>query len=81
VSNHPNPFNGSTTVSFELKEAVSNVQFSVYDVLGNLVHAEKLASSKGTNTHVFSAEGLSSGIYVYTIADGANTITRKMNIQ
>ena len=65
--NFPNPFNPSTTIGFNLpKDDI--VQLKIYDVLGNLV-------STLINGHVnagrhqvkFNGEGLSSGVYFYTL--------------
>ena len=81
VSNHPNPFTGNTTITFEMKEEGSNLQFAVYDVLGNLVSSKTLVSTVGNNRVNFSSNGLSAGIYVYTLSDGNSILTRRMNVQ
>lgn len=81
VKNQPNPFSGNTTVSFEMKKAASNLEFTVYNVLGSVVYAEQLSAVAGINRLDFASNGLSSGMYVYTLSDGVSTVTRKMNIQ
>ena len=78
--NYPNPFNPSTIIQY----AVSSkqlVQIKVFDVLGNeimtLVDEEK---SEGTYEVEFSAEGLSSGIYIYKMQSGSFVDIKKMSL-
>ncbi|MBI3112312.1 MAG: VCBS repeat-containing protein [Ignavibacteriales bacterium] len=77
---YPNPFNPSTTISYELPEP-TRVQLSVFDMLGRevavLVDGEK---SAGRHAVRFNAEGLTSGIYVYRIHAGTFTQTRKFTL-
>jgi len=76
--NNPNPFNPSTTISFQLP-ATRNVSLKVFDILGNeienLINEEKPAGSYEVK---FDASKLSSGIYFYTIYAGDFIETRKM---
>lgn len=78
VQNRPNPFNPSTTISFELSE-VSYVRLVVYDVLGRevavLVDGE-LAS--GVHEVPWNAGNLPSGLYLYRISTGQVSETRRM---
>jgi len=61
--NYPNPFNPSTTIEFELPEAVY-VNLQVYDILGRLVttivEGRQVA---GLHRTVWDATGMASGIY------------------
>ena len=81
VKNYPNPFDESTSIIFELRNSVSNIQFEIYNVIGTRVHSEAVNPIVGKNTIVFDANGLSSGLYFYTLSDGENTITKKMNVK
>lgn len=78
--NYPNPFNPVTTISYNVAEQVQ-VKIIVYDLLGNevreLVNEEKVP---GSYKIIFNAEGLSSGMYYYTMTAGEKTFTRKMII-
>ncbi|QQS37524.1 MAG: VCBS repeat-containing protein [Ignavibacteriales bacterium] len=77
--NYPNPFNPSTIISYSIpsvatREASSlRVVLRVFDILGRevaeLVNEEK---SSGQYEAVFNAEGLSSGIYMYSLAVQSN---------
>jgi hypothetical protein len=76
--NYPNPFNHSTTIYYSIPE-LSNVVLKVYDVLGNeivtLVNEEK---PLGNYEVGFNTTDLTSGIYLYRIWIGQNTISKKM---
>ncbi|NNG26688.1 MAG: T9SS type A sorting domain-containing protein [Ignavibacteriaceae bacterium] len=81
--NYPNPFNPSTTINFTVaqnqRQETREVSLKVYDVLGNevatLVDDEKLAGSYDVE---FDANGLTSGIYFYTLVAGNVIETKKM---
>ncbi len=76
--NYPNPFNPSTTIGYQIPFR-SFVTLKVYDILGReiktLVNEIK---SPGTHEVNFNGEGLSSGIYYYTIKVGNFVKTGKM---
>ncbi|MHA1702820.1 MAG: T9SS type A sorting domain-containing protein [Promethearchaeota archaeon] len=66
-SNYPNPFNPTTTIQFDLREA-SIVTLRVYNSLGELVaELENRKMSAGRYTRIFDASNLSSGIYFYKL--------------
>jgi len=77
--NHPNPFNPTTQISFNIPE-VSDISLEIYDVVGNKV--KTLAKGKytpGDYKIKFDASLLSSGIYFYQlISNGNNIATKKM---
>jgi hypothetical protein len=79
--NYPNPFNPSTQIKFGITEA-SNVDLRVYDVLGREVAV--LISNKfmgtGSYNFKFDAKDLSSGVYIYKITAGSNTVSKKMQL-
>lgn len=76
--NYPNPFNPSTVISYKLA-ANSLVTLKVYDITGReiatLINGQKTA---GDHQVTFDASGLASGIYIYRLQSGSNTLTRKM---
>ncbi|MCB1060090.1 MAG: T9SS type A sorting domain-containing protein [Calditrichaeota bacterium] len=76
--NYPNPFNPSTTIAFNLPEAV-RVKLVVYDVIGKEV-ARLLDGESGAGLHtvVFDGRALPSGVYFYRLEAGALVDTRKM---
>jgi len=79
--NKPNPFNPTTSISYELFEA-SHVKLKVFDLIGKEITTlvdENQAS--GTYTVVFDASkysNLTSGIYFYKLETGVYTEVKKM---
>lgn len=79
--NYPNPFNPETSISYTLK-ADSKVKLSVYNMKGEKLTdiVDKLQKA-GSHKVNFSAEGLTSGIYFYSLElDGKSIATKKMVI-
>lgn len=81
--NYPNPFNPTTMISFSLKED-AEVTLVVYSILGNKV-ATVYSGRAGPGRHEFEWNGrsddgiaVSSGIYLYRLEVGVNSLTRKM---
>ncbi|MEM1268801.1 MAG: T9SS type A sorting domain-containing protein [Bacteroidota bacterium] len=69
---YPNPFNPSTTLSFDLDQP-RDVTLTVYDLTGREVARLLDGGTRTAGTHRvrFDAAGLSSGVYVYRLeADG-----------
>ena len=76
--NFPNPFNPTTTISFELSEA-STTTLTVYDTLGRIVtELVNTTLSEGSYSYNFEAPGLSSGIYFYKLNTNTGTQVKKM---
>jgi hypothetical protein len=76
--NFPNPFNPVTTIPFSLAES-GRVTVEVYSILGRLVDTvvdEHM--SPGTYNVTFNTNGLSAGIYIYTIKTGAFSESKQM---
>jgi len=78
TQNYPNPFNPSTKISWQTPTR-SWQTLKVYDILGKeiitLVDEEKSAGNYEVN---FTAQGLSSGIYFYTLRSGNAIETKSM---
>jgi hypothetical protein len=84
VSNYPNPFNPTTTISYQLPEK-SFVTLKVFDILGKevaiLVNETK---SAGYHSVIFDAghsergRGMTSGVYIYTLSANGIVQTKKM---
>jgi hypothetical protein len=77
-SSSPNPFNPSTTIRYDLPEAVK-VTLNVYDVQGRLV-ASLVNGMREAGKHEVTFDGslLSSGIYLYRINAGSWSAVGKM---
>ncbi len=76
--NFPNPFNPSTTISYELKKP-GDVSILVTDVLGQTRELSQGYQSSGKYKLSFNADGMSSGALLYSlIVDGKPIETKKM---
>ena len=76
--NYPNPFNPSTSIQYQVSSN-TKVSLKVYDVLGNevatLVNENKTA---GSYEVTFNAEGLASGVYLYSLKSGGSSLSKKL---
>jgi hypothetical protein len=82
-ANHPNPFNPSTTIRYELA-AADNVRLRVFDATGRLVRT-LVDAREGAGAHDVTFDGrddagrpMASGVYFYRLDAGSTTQTRKM---
>jgi predicted outer membrane repeat protein len=75
---YPNPFNPSTTLSFELPVA-GRVNLSVYDMLGRQVTTLiDGPMDAGKHQVVFDGSGFASGVYFCLLQTSAHMLTLKM---
>ncbi|MBT3747729.1 MAG: T9SS type A sorting domain-containing protein, partial [Bacteroidetes bacterium] len=78
--NYPNPFAGSTTISYELG-SVSDVSIEIKDLTGRQVmvidEGEKIA---GKHFYQLQANKLEAGVYFYTLTAGGFRETKQMGI-
>jgi len=76
--NYPNPFNPVTTIRYELPHR-SNVQLTIYDLLGGEV-ATLISETQdaGFKSVKWYATGISSGMYFYQISFGDQVQTKKL---
>ena len=78
--NHPNPFNPSTVIRFNL-EMQQQVSLQIFDILGQrvatLVDGIRQAGSYEVR---LDAADLSSGVYFYRLQGGNQQLTRKMTL-
>ncbi|MBI2428225.1 MAG: right-handed parallel beta-helix repeat-containing protein [Ignavibacteriales bacterium] len=76
--NYPNPFNPATTIKFRIRKS-DFVSLTVSDLLGRevtrLIHNDL---SEGEHSVVWNAEGISAGIYFYSLRIGQTSQTKKM---
>jgi hypothetical protein len=76
--NYPNPFNPSTTIKFAVPKE-SNVNLSIYNVLGELVSTLVNEQMKaGYYEYELNSSSLASGVYLYRITADDFVETKKM---
>jgi photosystem II stability/assembly factor-like uncharacterized protein len=80
LTNYPNPFNSSTTISFSLPSRSMTV-LKVFDLMGRDVAtlaSEELPS--GVYTRTWNASGFPSGVYFYRLQAGGHTATKNLEL-
>ncbi len=78
ISNYPNPYNPTTTISYSIKEQ-GTVQITVYDALGRkIVDLVNEIKQPGSYDAMFNGSNLTSGIYFYTMKVNDFMETKKM---
>lgn len=78
LQNFPNPFNPVTKITYMVKE-YSYVSLKVYDLLGREV-AKLVSDNQKPGTYIipFTADNISSGVYVYKLYSGGYSDSKKM---
>jgi len=78
IQNHPNPFSGSTRISFSLPHTIVG-EINIYNIHGQLVKIlipeDQSATWNGLDE---SGRTVANGIYFYTLSNGKDTFTQKM---
>jgi hypothetical protein len=76
--NYPNPFNPVTTLSYSIANA-GNTTIKIYDIMGGEVSTIiNSYQQPGNYTVAFDASSLASGLYIYKLASGNFSASRKM---
>jgi PKD repeat protein len=76
--NYPNPFNNSTTITYELK-ARSEVSLSVFNILGNKLQVlENTTKQAGSYSVEWSPQDFSEGLYILQLKVNDQLITKKV---
>ncbi|MDY7393677.1 T9SS type A sorting domain-containing protein [Aureibaculum sp. 2210JD6-5] len=76
----PNPFSVTTKIKFQAN-AVFEIQFSVKDLIGNVVYSQKYTTKKGSNSIPFYRDKLDSGIYIYSIKTNTEIKSKRIVIK
>ena len=74
--NSPNPFNGESSVSYELLNNANSALFTVTDIMGRIVSEKKINGLKGV--HSIKLDGYSAGVYYYSLNVDGKITTKKM---
>ena len=80
TQNTPNPFNGSTTIEVSTKTA-SLVTVEVSNIMGQLIYTVDAGIVIGTQKIELSSKDLETGIYLYTVNVGNESVTKKMIVE
>ena len=84
IYNYPNPFNPSTTISYNLAENISDPEIEIYNIKGQKVKSFQLEDKAGESSIVWNGKdendkSVSSGVYFYRLVNEGKTVqSRKM---
>jgi len=76
----PNPFSVTTKIKFHALSRF-DIEFSVKDLIGNVVYFKKYTTKKGVNIIPFYRNHLDSGIYIYSIKSSTEIISKRIVIK
>jgi hypothetical protein len=80
--NQPNPFNGETTIGYQIKQAAGNVALKIYDVRGVKVYETATSNVKpGRYTVEVKNAGFTAGMYFYSLEVDGASVTKKMIVK
>jgi hypothetical protein len=80
LSAAPNPFSNATIITFH-SESDSKTILTVKNILGKVVYQKSVETIKGNNSLTFLKGDLTAGIYIYTIQNKENNISKRLVIQ
>ena len=81
LQNRPNPASNTTTFAFELS-TVKDIQFEIRDLSGRVITSmDKGTLGAGNHTIDFDVNGLSSGMYTYSLIANGVSVTKKMTVK
>lgn len=84
LQNHPNPFNPSTSIGFQISDSAKSYTLEIYNLRGQKVktlangyleRGSHIAVWDGTDEH---GQSVSSGIYQYRLSNGSQTQNKRM---
>jgi len=78
--NTPNPFAEITNIKFNSPNP-ENIIFKIYNLLGEEIESQLISSSRGVNTINLNTSSYSEGIYLYSISNGNEILTKRMIVK
>lgn len=77
AQNFPNPVTGKSEIRFSVVNT-ENVDFKVYNMLGAVVYTANYKADKGINIITIEANSFAPGVYIYSLGNATQTITKRM---
>jgi hypothetical protein len=78
--NIPNPAGNTTKVEYSLPHD-GKATFNIYTTAGQVIYTQSVDAIVGTNNIIFDLNGLSSGIYFYSMEFEGQKLVRKMSVK
>lgn len=73
----PNPFTTNASVDFYAPSNGAMI-VKVYNLLGKIIHEEKIIANQGVNNYVFKGSNLNPGAYLIEISNGKTKTTSRL---
>lgn len=80
ISAAPNPFTNSTKITFNAS-SISTITLNVKNVLGKTVFKKTYKTKLGENSIPFYKNDLATGIYIYSIQDKKEIVSKRFVIK
>ncbi|MEP7263056.1 MAG: T9SS type A sorting domain-containing protein [Bacteroidota bacterium] len=77
--NTPNPFYSTTDISFYMP-VQGFIEFKLVNLIGKEMVRQVLEADPGRNSVRFDGSDFMPGVYIYSISNGSQTLTRRMII-
>ena len=77
---YPNPVNSNAKIQF-ISGNSADVVFSVFNYLGEKIEERNIAASRGVNDIEISAKDYANGMYLYSINNGIQVVSKRMIIE
>ena len=75
----PNPVNNNAKIQF-ISGNSANVVFTVFNYLGEKIEEKNIAATRGVNDIEISANDYANGMYLYSINNGIQVVSKRMII-
>jgi hypothetical protein len=76
----PNPVENHAKIQF-ISGKSDDIVFRVYNLLGKQIYLRKIRATRGVNTIDINTSSYSEGIYLYSINNGRQVITKRMVVK
>ncbi len=77
---YPNPTTGAVTVTLKATDITQELEFKVYNLLGQEMHAETLAPYNGIRQIDFDLSKFPKGIYMMEISNGKESRIKRISL-
>ena len=77
---YPNPVMNNTNIQF-ISGINKDIVFSIYNLLGVVIETRVLTAQRGVNNIPINTTSYPEGIYLYSVNDGYNNLTKRMIVK
>ena len=77
---YPNPINNNAKIQF-ISGKSADVVFTVFNYLGDKIEERKIVANRGVNDIEISANDYANGMYLYSINNGIQIVSKRMIVE